>query len=147
MKRSRIIRAHRRRGYSGPTESRPDRPGTGAGEGVVAAVDYVSAIVPPLVMAVAFTLLVRTIIKHQGGAMRSREDAVADHALLVSFVGGGLMIIAALMSAPDLGDDLATGGMAWIIESQLDTWLGKGSFRAGVRISMLCRQASGRASM
>src|SRR5690606_41168173 len=24
-----------------------------------------------------------------------------------------------------LGDDLATGGMAWVIESQLDTWLGK----------------------
>jgi urea carboxylase system permease len=47
------------------------------------------------------------------------------NALLVSFVGGGLMIIAALMSAPELGEDLATGGMAWVIESQLDTWLGK----------------------
>jgi hypothetical protein len=43
----------------------------------------------------------------------------------VSFVGGGLMLLAALMSAPSLGDDLAHGGMAWIIESQLDTWLGK----------------------
>ncbi|MDI5962862.1 hypothetical protein POF50_010125 [Streptomyces sp. SL13] len=40
--------------------------------------DYVSAIVPPLVMAVGFTLLVRTIIKHQGGANRSREDAAVD---------------------------------------------------------------------
>ncbi len=29
------------------------------------------------------------------------------------------------MSAPELGDDLAHGGMAWVIESQLDTWLGK----------------------
>ena len=47
------------------------------------------------------------------------------NALLVSFVGGGLMILAALMSAPTLGDDLAHGGMAWVIESQLDTWLGK----------------------
>ena len=47
------------------------------------------------------------------------------NALLVSFVGGGLMILAALMSAPELGDDLAHGGMAWVIESQLDTWLGK----------------------
>lgn len=47
------------------------------------------------------------------------------NALLVSFVGGGLMMIAALMSAPELGEDLATGGMAWVIESQLDTWLGK----------------------
>ena len=25
----------------------------------------------------------------------------------------------------DLGDDLSAGGMAWVIESQLDTWLGK----------------------
>lgn len=43
--------------------------------------DYVSAIVPPLVMAIAFTLLVRTIIKHQGGAMRSREDDAVDRIL------------------------------------------------------------------
>ena len=55
---------------------------------------------------------------------RTAPKAIVN-ALLVSFVGGGLMIIAALMSAPDLGDDLSAGGMAWIIESQLDTWLGK----------------------
>ena len=55
---------------------------------------------------------------------RTAPKAIVN-ALLVSFVGGGLMIIAALMSAPDLGDDLAAGGMAWVIESQLDTWLGK----------------------
>ncbi len=35
--------------------------------------DYVSALVPPLVMAVAFTLLVVTIIKNQGGANGSRR--------------------------------------------------------------------------
>lgn len=55
---------------------------------------------------------------------RTAPKAIVN-ALLVSFVGGGLMIVAALMSAPELGDDLATGGMAWVIESQLDTWLGK----------------------
>jgi len=55
---------------------------------------------------------------------RTAPKAIVN-ALLVSFVGGGLMILAALMSAPNLGDDLSTGGMAWIIESQLDTWLGK----------------------
>jgi urea carboxylase system permease len=55
---------------------------------------------------------------------RTAPKAIVN-ALLVSFVGGGLMILAALMSAPALGDDLATGGMAWVIESQLDTWLGK----------------------
>ncbi|WP_199239289.1 hypothetical protein [Streptomyces sp. ICBB 8177] len=42
---------------------------------------YVSALVPPLVMAVAFTALVVTIIKHQGGANKAREDAVVDSML------------------------------------------------------------------
>lgn len=43
--------------------------------------DYVSAIVPPLVMAVAFTCLVVTIIKNQGGANRAKEDAFVDAAI------------------------------------------------------------------
>jgi urea carboxylase system permease len=48
------------------------------------------------------------------------------NALLVSFVGGGLMILAALMAAPALDDPmLSTEGIAWIITSQLHTWLGK----------------------
>jgi urea carboxylase system permease len=48
------------------------------------------------------------------------------NALLVSFVGGGLMILAALMAAPSLDDPmLSTEGIAWVITSQLDTWLGK----------------------
>lgn len=47
------------------------------------------------------------------------------NALLVSFAGAGLMILAALMSAPELGDNLAHGGIAWVIESRLDTGLGK----------------------
>ncbi|MBT0566125.1 amino acid permease [Williamsia sp. CHRR-6] len=48
------------------------------------------------------------------------------NALLVSFVGGGLMILAALMAAPSLGaPELSTDGIAWVITSQLDTVLGK----------------------
>jgi hypothetical protein len=43
--------------------------------------DYVSAIVPPLVMAIFFTILVVTIIKNQGGANKAKEDAAVDAAL------------------------------------------------------------------
>jgi hypothetical protein len=46
-----------------------------------AIVDYVSALVPPVVMAVAFTYLVVTIIKNQGGANKAKEDAAVDAAL------------------------------------------------------------------
>ncbi|WP_031524244.1 hypothetical protein [Streptomyces sp. NRRL F-5123] len=41
--------------------------------------DYVSAIVPPLVMAILFTCVIVTIVKHQGGA-QAREDAAVDAA-------------------------------------------------------------------
>ena len=48
------------------------------------------------------------------------------NALLVSFAGGGLMILAALMAAPSLDDPLLSSeGIAWVITSQLSTWLGK----------------------
>lgn len=43
--------------------------------------DYVSALVPPLVMAVGFTFLVVTIIRNQGGANRAKEDAAVDAAI------------------------------------------------------------------
>ncbi|MFI9723749.1 hypothetical protein ACIHFE_29510 [Streptomyces sp. NPDC052396] len=43
--------------------------------------DYVSALVPPVVMAVAFTALVVTIIRSQGGANKAKEDAIVDAAL------------------------------------------------------------------
>ncbi|GHG81791.1 hypothetical protein [Streptomyces griseocarneus] len=43
--------------------------------------DYVAALVPPVVMAVAFTALVVTIIKSQGGANKAKEDAIVDAAL------------------------------------------------------------------
>ncbi|WP_225824926.1 hypothetical protein [Streptomyces naphthomycinicus] len=43
--------------------------------------DYVSALVPPAVMAVFFVGLVRVIVKTQGGAAKAKEDAAVDAAL------------------------------------------------------------------
>jgi hypothetical protein len=43
--------------------------------------DYVSALVPPVVMAVFFIALVRVIVKTQGGAAKAKEDAAVDAAL------------------------------------------------------------------
>ncbi len=43
--------------------------------------DYVSALLPPVVMAVFFTGLVVTIVKSQGGANKAKEDAAVDAAL------------------------------------------------------------------
>ncbi|WP_328329741.1 MULTISPECIES: hypothetical protein [unclassified Streptomyces] len=43
--------------------------------------DYVSALVPPVVMAVFFTIVVRTIVKTQGGPNKAKEDAAVDAAL------------------------------------------------------------------
>ncbi|WP_369212872.1 hypothetical protein [Streptomyces flavofungini] len=40
--------------------------------------DYVSALVPPVVMAVFFVGLIVTIVKTQGGANKAKEDAAAD---------------------------------------------------------------------
>ncbi|MGW1768903.1 hypothetical protein ACWCQL_33275 [Streptomyces sp. NPDC002073] len=40
--------------------------------------DYVSALVPPIVMAAFFIALVVTIVKTQGGANKAKEDAVVD---------------------------------------------------------------------
>jgi hypothetical protein len=42
--------------------------------------EYVSALVPPVVMAAFFIGLVVTIVKHQGGANKAREDAAVDAA-------------------------------------------------------------------
>lgn len=39
---------------------------------------YVSAIVPPLVMAIGFGFLVRAIIRTQGGDQKGKEDAAAE---------------------------------------------------------------------
>ncbi|MFE9098322.1 hypothetical protein [Streptomyces sp. NPDC007264] len=43
--------------------------------------DYVSALLPPVVMAVFFVGLIRVIVKTQGGANKAKEDAVVDAVL------------------------------------------------------------------
>ncbi|MFJ8754329.1 hypothetical protein ACIREO_34135 [Streptomyces sp. NPDC102441] len=43
--------------------------------------DYVSALVPPVVMAAFFIALVMVIIKSQGGPNKAKEDAAVDAAL------------------------------------------------------------------
>lgn len=43
--------------------------------------DYVSALVPPAVMAVFFVGVIRVIVKTQGGANKAKEDAIVDAAL------------------------------------------------------------------
>lgn len=43
--------------------------------------EYVAALTPPVVMAVAFTALIVTLVKNQGGANKSKEDAAVDAAL------------------------------------------------------------------
>lgn len=43
--------------------------------------EYLSALLPSAVMAVAFTALIVTIVKSQGGANKSKEDAAVDAAV------------------------------------------------------------------
>ncbi|MFJ3906637.1 hypothetical protein [Streptomyces sp. NPDC090025] len=43
--------------------------------------DYVSALLPPVVMAIFFTALVVVIVKSQGGPNKAKEDAAVDAAL------------------------------------------------------------------
>ncbi|HEY9369416.1 hypothetical protein [Streptomyces sp.] len=43
--------------------------------------EYVSALLPPVVMALFFTGLVVTIVKSQGGPNKAKEDAAVDAAL------------------------------------------------------------------
>jgi hypothetical protein len=50
------------------------------GRGYAAPMDYVSALVPPLVMAVLFIGVIVTMIKNQGGANKAKEDAAVDAA-------------------------------------------------------------------
>ncbi|WP_019982512.1 MULTISPECIES: hypothetical protein [unclassified Streptomyces] len=51
--------------------------------------DYVAALVPPVVMAVFFIALVRVIVKTQGGAAKAKEDAAVDAALARTQAGQG----------------------------------------------------------
>lgn len=39
---------------------------------------YIEALTPPTVMAIAFGLMIRTLFRNQGGAAAAREDAVSD---------------------------------------------------------------------
>ncbi|MEV6165227.1 hypothetical protein AB0L71_25550 [Streptomyces sp. NPDC052052] len=43
--------------------------------------DYVAALLPPVVMAAFFIGLVVTIVKSQGGPNKAKEDAAVDMAL------------------------------------------------------------------
>ncbi|MFI7006144.1 hypothetical protein [Streptomyces sp. NPDC050145] len=40
--------------------------------------DYVSALVPPVVMAVFFIALITVIVKSQGGDKKAKEDSAVD---------------------------------------------------------------------
>ncbi|MBB1254285.1 hypothetical protein [Streptomyces alkaliterrae] len=42
--------------------------------------EYIAALTPSAVMAVAFTALIVTIVKSQGGPNKSKEDAAVDAA-------------------------------------------------------------------
>ncbi|MGH3913299.1 MAG: amino acid permease [Pseudonocardiaceae bacterium] len=65
-------------------------------------------------------------LSEETGEPRRVVPSAILRALLVSFVGGGLMIVAALMAAPALTDgQLSTGGIAYVITSQLDSSLGR----------------------
>jgi len=50
--------------------------------------DYVSALLPPVVMAVLFIALVRVIVKTQGGANKAKEDAAVDAVLAQAETAG-----------------------------------------------------------
>lgn len=43
--------------------------------------DYVSALVPPFVMAAFFIALIVVIVKSQGGSNKAKEDAAVDAVL------------------------------------------------------------------
>ncbi|GAA2655673.1 hypothetical protein GCM10010400_10500 [Streptomyces aculeolatus] len=46
----------------------------------MALMDYLSALLPSTVMAVAFTVMIVTIVKNQGGPNKAKEDAAVDAA-------------------------------------------------------------------
>ncbi|CAL9462028.1 hypothetical protein SUDANB6_02657 [Streptomyces sp. enrichment culture] len=43
--------------------------------------DYVSALLPPVVMAALFVAVIRVIVKTQGGTNKAKEDEAVDAAL------------------------------------------------------------------
>jgi urea carboxylase system permease len=106
------------------------------GPGVVTKTLNVSGNSPYLYAFLASTLMAAYVMYGFDSAAELSEETAAPRrvvplailrALLVSFVGGGFMIVAALMAAPSLTDgQLSTGGIAYVITSQLDSTLGRG---------------------
>ena len=43
---------------------------------------YIEALTPPTVMAIAFGLMIRTLFRNQGGANAAREDEISDAIIL-----------------------------------------------------------------
>ena len=64
-----------------PPEPPSPAPSARAARGYPGHMDYVSALVPPIVMAVFFIGVIRVIVKTQGGANKAKEDAAVDAAL------------------------------------------------------------------
>ncbi|MFD9816167.1 MULTISPECIES: hypothetical protein [Streptomyces] len=50
--------------------------------------DYVAALFPPALMAVAFTALIVVMVKSQGGQNKAKEDAAVDAAFAESAASG-----------------------------------------------------------
>ncbi|MEZ0091450.1 hypothetical protein [Streptacidiphilus sp. EB129] len=48
---------------------------------------YLEALTPPVVMAIAFALMIRTLFRNQGGANAAKEDAVAEAITLAGTPG------------------------------------------------------------
>jgi urea carboxylase system permease len=116
------------------------------GPGVVTKTLNVSGNSPYLYAFLASTLMAAYVMYGFDSAAELSEETAAPRrvvpsailrALLVSFVGGGFMIVAALMAAPSLTDgQLSTGGIAYVITSQLNSALGR-ALLAVVAISIV----------
>ncbi|HEY3693015.1 MAG TPA: amino acid permease [Pseudonocardiaceae bacterium] len=116
------------------------------GPGIVTKTFNVSGNSPYLYAFLASTLMAAYVMYGFDSAAELSEETAAPRrvvpwailrALLVSFVGGGFMIVAALMAAPSLTDgQLSTGGIAYVITSQLNSTLGR-ALLAVVAISIV----------
>jgi len=105
------------------------------GPGVVTKTLNVSGNSPYLYAFLASTLMAAYVMYGFDSAAELSEETSQPRrvvpsailrALLVSFVGGGFMIVAALMAAPSLTDgQLSTSGIAYVITSQLNSTLGR----------------------
>jgi urea carboxylase system permease len=116
------------------------------GPGVVTQTLNVSGNSPYLYAFLASTLMAAYVMYGFDSAAELSEETAPPRrvvpsailrALLVSFVGGGFMIVAALMAAPSLTDgQLSTGGIAYVITRALNSTLGR-ALLAVVAISIV----------